>query len=98
MSANLSIYIFFQHSSHIFINFGSKFLPNLSETTDFPSLCVEYISVSLFCNQNFIDLLPNLLPLSTHILLGLRPDSSMILQKAFDTFSSFRRITNAYLL
>ena len=30
---------------------------NLSEITDFPSLCVEYISVSFVSSRDFIDLL-----------------------------------------
>ena len=33
------------------------------------ALCVEYISVSLSCNHDFIDLLQNSLPLSTHAYL-----------------------------
>ena len=43
--------------------------------TDFSSLCVEYISILLFCKNDFIDLLENSLPLSTHILFGLHLDS-----------------------
>ena len=30
---------------------------NLSEITDLPSLCVEYISISFFPDHDFIDLL-----------------------------------------
>ena len=37
-------------------------LINLSATTDFPSLRLEYISISLSCNHNLIDLLKNQLP------------------------------------
>ena len=51
-----------------------KVLTNLSETTDFSSCCVEYISILLSCNQDFIDLLQNSLPLSIHILFDLRLD------------------------
>ena len=58
--------------------FYFKALMNLSAITDFPSLCVECIFISLFCKNNFIDLLQNLLPLSTHILFGLQFDSSKV--------------------
>ena len=34
-----------------------KVLMNLSATADFPSLCVEYISIPLSCNHDFNDLL-----------------------------------------
>ena len=54
---------------------------NLLATTDFFSLSVEYISVLWSCNQDFIDMLQNSLPLSTHILFGLRPDLSNIFWK-----------------
>ena len=47
----------------------------------FFSLSVEYISVLWSCNQDFIDILQNSLPLSTHILFGLRPDLSNIFWK-----------------
>ena len=30
---------------------------DLSAITDFPSLCVEYISISLLCKSDYIDLL-----------------------------------------
>ena len=32
-------------------------LINLSSTTDFPSFCIEYISISFFSNHDFIELL-----------------------------------------
>ena len=51
---------------------------NLSTTTYFSSLCVEYILISLSCNHDFIDLLENSLPLSTHVFLGLRSGSFKI--------------------
>ena len=44
---------------------------NLSAAIDFLSLCVEYISISPFSGHDFIDLLQNSLPLSTHILFGV---------------------------
>ena len=50
-----------------------KVLINLSATTDLPSLCIEYISISLSFNHFFIELLQNSLPLLTHILFGLSP-------------------------
>ena len=40
-----------------------KVLIKLSAATDFLSLCVEYISIPLSSNHNFIDWLQNLLPL-----------------------------------
>ena len=55
---------------------------NLSAITYFPLLCAEHTSVSLFCKNDFIDLLQNLLPFSSHILFGLRFDSSKIFLKA----------------
>ena len=70
---------------------------NLSATADFPSLCVEYISISLFYKN---DLLQSSLPSSTYILFSLQFDSS----KTFWTilvdiipFLSFKGITHAYL-
>ena len=51
---------------------------NISATTDFLSLCVEYISISFFSSHDIIDLLSNSLSLSTNILFGLRFDSSKI--------------------
>ena len=51
-----------------------KVLINLSATTDLTSLFVEYISIAFLYTHDFIDLLKNSLPLSTHILFGLRLD------------------------
>ena len=51
---------------------------NLSGTTDFSLLCVEYISMLLFFKNDFIDLLQNFLPLSTHTSFGLQLDSFKI--------------------
>ena len=82
MSAKLSLYRFFDAEV---INFV-RVLINLSATTDFPLLCVECISISLSSNHDFIDLLLNSLPLSTHSLLGLQLDSSK------------KGLTQAYLL
>ena len=78
-----------------------KALLNLSATTDFPSLCVEYISMSFLTSHDFIDLLWNLLPLSTHILFGLGFYSCKIFWKALVIiipFLSFKGIAHAYLL
>ena len=70
---NYVIYIhIFRYWSHIFINLFFRVLTNLSVTTDFPSLCVEYISMSFFSSHNFIYLLENPLSLSTHILFSLK--------------------------
>ena len=60
---------------------------------DLRSLRVEYISMSLYCNHGFTDLLQNSFPLSTHILFVLRLDSSKTLVKALVIsipFLSFR--------
>ena len=48
-----------------------KVLKILSLTTDFPSLFVEYISISLSCKDDFIDILQKS-PLSTNILFDLQ--------------------------
>ena len=44
--------------------------------THFLLLCAEYISIAFSSNHNFIGLLQNSLPLSTHILFGLQLDPS----------------------
>ena len=49
------------------------FFKKNSTTTDFPSVCVEWISVSLSCSHAPIVLLRNSLPLPMDI--GLHPDS-----------------------
>ena len=49
MSSNLSIYTFLILKILVF-----KILIILSATRDFPSLCVECISILLSCNQEFI--------------------------------------------
>ena len=59
-----------------------KVLIHLSAATDFPSLCVAYTSISFFPSHDFIHLLKNSLPLSTHILFDLRLDSYKIFWKA----------------
>ena len=74
---------------------------NLSATTGFSSLYVQYISTEYFSSYGFIDLLQNSLPLSTHILFGLRLDSSKVFIKALGIvipFLSFKGITYVYLL
>ena len=81
MSSNLSIYTFCDIEVIYLKILFFKVITNLSTTTDFPSLCVEYISMSIFTSHDFIDLLSNLLPLSTHTLFGLRLDSSKSFEK-----------------
>ena len=56
---------------------------NSSAKTDFSSLCVEYISISLSCKNDFTDVLQNSLPLSTHILFGLQLNFFIFFSKAF---------------
>ena len=79
-----------------------KVLINLLATQDSLSLYLEHISKSLFCNRNFIDLLWNLLPLSSHILFGFWLDSPKFLWKItlllVIPFLSFKGTTHAYLL
>ena len=47
--------------------FFFKVLTNLSATTDFSSLCVESIFMSLSCNHDFIDFMHHSLPLSLNM-------------------------------
>ena len=57
ISSNLLIYMFFDIEviySYILL---FKVLINLSATADFPSLCVEYISISFFSSHDKIGLL-----------------------------------------
>ena len=74
---------------------------NLSEITDLPSLCVEYIKISLLSNHSCKSLLQNSIPWSAHNLFGLRLDSFTISIKALRTvlpFLSFKRLTHGYLV
>ena len=83
----------------VFINyFIFKALINLSVTTVVPSLRVEYISISISCNHNFIDLLQISRPLSTHALFGLQLDSYNICWKALVIVTPFLLSTYTYLL
>ena len=78
-----------------------KVVINFSATTDFPSLCVEYIFTLLLYCHNFNDLSYNSLPLSNHVLFSLRPDPLKILWKAsiiLIPFLIFKGTTQAYLL
>ena len=68
ISSNILTYTFFWYCSHLLLNFLFTFLANLSGGTDFSSLCVEYISMPLSYNHNFIGLLVNLTPWSIHDL------------------------------
>ena len=52
-----SIYTFFETEVMYLQIILFKALMNLSATTDFPSLCVEHISMSFFSSHDFIDLL-----------------------------------------
>ena len=72
---------------------------NLSGTTDHPSLFVEYISIAFFSSHDFIDLVQNLLPSSTHILFGLLFDVLKIFcNLILIPFLSFKGIVHGYLL
>ena len=63
----------------MFVNFAFSVLINLSATTDFPSLFVEYITISLSWNHFLKEVLQNSEPLSTHILFGFLFDCFKIL-------------------
>ena len=69
MSSNLLIYTFFDIEVMYFQILFFKVLANLSATTDFLSLYVEFASVSLSCNHDVIDLLQSSLPLPIHFLI-----------------------------
>ena len=74
---------------------------NLSKITDLPSLCIEYIKISIFSNYSCMSLLKNYLLRSTYNLLGLRLDLCTILIKAGRTvlpFASLKGLTHAYLM
>ena len=74
---------------------------NLWAITNFPSLCVENISILLIWKNGYIDLLKNSLLLSAHTLFALRFDSSKFFLKALViviSFLSFKGITHAHLL
>ena len=47
---------------------------NLLAKTDLLSLCIEHNSIAIFCNHDFIDILSNSVPLSTHILFDFLLD------------------------
>ena len=54
----------------------------------------------LFSNHDFIDILKNCLPFTTHVLFGMRFDLSEISGKALVLeilFLSLKRITQAYI-
>ena len=57
MASNLSIYLFFYIEVMYLKILLFKVLTNLSATTDFLSLCVEYISMSFYSNHDFINTL-----------------------------------------
>ena len=74
ISSNLTMYIFSWNWSHRFMGFIFRGSNKLFRTKSFPSLWGAYNSILLSCNHDFIDLLQNWLPLSTHVLLGWRID------------------------
>ena len=75
----------------------SKILIYLSTIIDFSSLCIEFISISLSCNHDFIDLLWNSLPFPTHICFGLWLEFLKTLVTAIPVLS-YKEIIHAYLL
>ena len=64
-------------------------LKNLSAAVDLPSLCDEYISISLFCKTDLADPFSNSLSISTHILFSLIFDSFKVFCKALVTVILF---------
>ena len=96
----INIHIFW-YWSHMLIILFFKVLINLSTTTDFPSLCVKYISIAFFYGHDFIDLLQKSLSVSSHPLLGLRFDLFKTFWEALViaiSFLCFKGITHAHLL
>ena len=81
ISSNLSIYTFFDTEVMYLQILVFKVLMNLSAATDFPYLCIEYISISLSFSH-FYELLWNSLTLSTHVLFGFLLDFFKIFWKA----------------
>ena len=78
-----------------------RVLINLSAATNFPSLCIEYVSISLSFNHFLKEILSNSLPLSTYILFGIVLDSFKNFWKALViviSYLSFKATTQAYLL
>ena len=66
-----------------------------------PSLCVEYIKISLLSNRSCESLFQNSLPWSTHNLFVLQLDSFTISIKRLRTvlpFLPFKGLTHAYLV
>ena len=57
ISFNLLIYKFFEAGVMYLSIWFFKVIINLSVITDIPLLCVEYISISLFYKNDFINLL-----------------------------------------
>ena len=87
--SNLSINTFFDTEVISLWILLFKVLIKLPATTDFPSLSFECISLSFSSYQVLIDLLWNSVPLSTHILFGLRTSSSNIFWEALVTIIPF---------
>ena len=81
-------------------------LITVSTTTDFLSLCAEWISISLSCSHDLTDLLQNSLPLLTLLPLPLYVwITTRIIQNIFwkilvivTSFLSFKGKTHVYLL
>ena len=85
-------HFFYIEDLYIYILFFMALI-NLSAATDFPLLCVEYISIWCFASNHFIHLLEkNSLHWSTHFLFSLWFDSSRIFWNVF-SFLSFKGIT-----
>ena len=58
------------------VDFGLQGPDNFSAARSFSLLYVKWVSMSLPCNHDFIDLLLNSLPYPTHILFGFCPELS----------------------
>ena len=82
ISSNLPIYMFLDVKVIFLSILLFKILINLLATTDYPSLCLEYMSISFFSSFDFIDLLLNSLLLFTSTLFGLRLNSFKTFWKA----------------
>ena len=99
LSSNWSIYTFFEMAVICIKILLFKVLTNLSATTDFPSLFVEYVDMLLSFNQislNYYKLYFFYLPMSC-LVISLNHLKYFEMHKQY-LFLSFRGTTQAYLL
>ena len=86
ISSNLLIFTFLDIEVMYLQILVFKVLINLSATIDFPSLLIEYISISLSFNHDLTKLWSNSLPLPAHIFFGFPLDFFKIFSLNFFIF------------